>query len=122
MAWANAKLSVRVGAAVFVASCIANAFFWWSFPAWFGLFGPPKGLVNPMVDKWLIAPVAMAVLFFLQLPANVLFNLVHVHIGKESDTSNLIMTSLVSTCLYAPFLMGVFAWRKARGGITTRCS
>jgi hypothetical protein len=59
---------IRTAAVVFGVLCLTNIFFDWSFPAWFGLIGPPEGLLSPSVDKWVITPLAMAA-YVLQFPS-----------------------------------------------------
>lgn len=91
---------LRIGAALFGILCLVNAFFDWSFPAWFGIFGPPEGLVTPGVDKWVITPLAMAV-YFLQLPSYaILYNVRPFSLLRAPAT--VVVASLFSMAIYLP--------------------
>ena len=108
--------SVRVGLAVLCVLCAANAFFQWSIPAWFTLFGEaPDGLVSPAVDKWLITPLAMAICF-LQYPSYaVLFRS-----STGGSATSVILASLFSMAMYAPLVL--WLKRRATRRRTTGCS
>jgi hypothetical protein len=85
---------------VFGVLCLGNAFFDWSFPAWFGIFGPPDGLVSAGVDKWVITPLAMAI-YFLQLPSYAI--LYNVKPFSNLDTpATIVVASLFSMAIYLP--------------------
>jgi hypothetical protein len=60
--------TLRLMVGLFGALCVVNAFFEWSFRAWFSLWGSPSGLLSPTLDKWLVTPLAMAV-YVLQYPS-----------------------------------------------------
>jgi hypothetical protein len=105
--------AARLALVVFVGCCTANAFFWWSVPAWLSLFGEPAGLVSPGVDRWLITPMAMAI-YLLQYPSYWVAR----HSPWEAHGpiwAGVIAESLVSTALYAPILVAVIRWRQKRG-------
>jgi hypothetical protein len=104
--------AVRVALAVFVVSAVANVFFWWSFPAWFSLWGPPDGLVSPVVDRWIVTPAAMVV-YALQYPSY--------RIAERSrwwahgPIAPLVgLASVVTTALYAPVIVWALRWREQR--------
>jgi hypothetical protein len=91
---------LRSTAAVFGVLCLGNAFFYWSFPAWFGIFGPPDGLVSPGVDKWVITPLAMAI-YFLQLPSYaILYNVKP--FSNLHAPATVVVASLFSMAIYLP--------------------
>ena len=109
--------SVRVGLAVLCVLCAANAFVQWSVPAWFTLFGEaPDGLVSPAVDKWLITPLAMAIMV-LQYPS---YAVLSRSSTGGSATSVILMTSLFSMAMYAPLVL--WLKRRATRRRTTGCS
>ena len=104
---------------VYGALCVANTFFFWSFPAWFvlcffGSCGLPSGLISPEVDKWLIEPLAMAVLY-LQLPSwLVMFNVKPFSLIEPPFAT--LLASALSLIFYLPltrWLVGRWAKHRA---------
>ena len=107
-----ARYPVRIGLTLFAVLCVVNAFFNWSFPAWFGIFGPPMGLVSPGVDKWVITPLAMAV-YFLQFPSYaVLYNVKA--LANAGAPSSVILASFFSMPVYLPLTLWIRSHRMRR--------
>ena len=103
---------VATGVILFAVLCVINTFFNWSFPAWFGIFGPPMGLVSPGVDKWVITPVAMAI-YFLQFPSYaVLYNVRA--LANVAVPSSVILASLFSMPIYLPLILWIRSYRMRR--------
>ena len=115
----NIAYLCRVVLIVFLGFCLANAFFWWSFPAWFTLFGgAPNGLISPRIDKWIIEPLAVVV-YTMQYPSYL--------VAQQSPWWDsgptpplVITTSMISAAIYAPLILGLA--RVVRGRKTKRCS
>jgi hypothetical protein len=106
---------MRLALALFAGFTVANAFFWWSFPAWFSLFGSPDGLITPFVDKWVITPVAMGV-YVIQFPSYVVVSQT-AWWDRGTSPPLVILASLLSSALYTP--LALWATRFLRRRRTT---
>jgi hypothetical protein len=89
---------------VLVPFVAANAFFMWSFPAWFSLFGEPDGLVTPGVDSWVIKPLA-AIIATVEAPTFAIYNGFGLDQVKLSNLGIAMLWSAISTVLYTPVML-----------------
>jgi hypothetical protein len=97
-----------------VAFVAVNAFFMWSFPAWFSLFGEPDGLVTPAIDTWVISPLA-SVIAIVQAPTFAIYDGFGLDQVKLSNPGIALLWSTISTVLYAPLmLVAMRVWRMRR--------
>jgi hypothetical protein len=109
----SARRTVLTCLALFAGFCVANSFFWWSSPAWLSFFdAPPRGLVNPVLDKWVIMPAAMCV-SFVQYP--IFAALSQTSVWASAHTwPNILITSFLSAVLYSPLIMWLTRWARRR--------
>jgi len=110
--------TARLAVTIFLVCCAANGFFCWSVPAWFGLFGPPDGLVSPGVDKWLVGPLA-CVIYVLQYPSYWVTGQTRWW-NQWSTGPFVILTSILSATLYTGIIVSIKMWRARRRGTVTR--
>lgn len=103
---------VRTAAILFAYFVGANAFFFWSTQAWLDLFGPAPGLVNPIVDRWIIMPLAILA-WLPQLPSYGLFDYLE-KLRSFGLVDSLLTVSTMSTVLYTPVVRWLLERRKAR--------
>jgi hypothetical protein len=105
-------LTARWALVLFVVLCAANAFFEWSFPAWFSLWGSPSGLLTPLVDKWVIAPLA-TVVFLLQYPSYaVLYGAPW--LSNVKPLLSVLLASVFSMVVYLPLTLWIRQHAKRR--------
>jgi hypothetical protein len=97
--------TARWAVGLFAVLCAANSFFEWSFPAWFSLWGSPSGLLTPMVDKWVITPLAMVV-YVLQYPSYaVLYGAPW--LSNVKPPLSVILASVLSMVVYLPLTLWI---------------
>lgn len=110
----SARRIVFTFLALFAGFCIANSFFWWSSPAWFSFFdAPPHGLVNPLVDKWVITPAAMCVLF-VEYPIFAALEKMSFWASTPTMQIRILIFSSLSALLYSPLILWLTRWVRRR--------
>jgi hypothetical protein len=104
--------AAAIAALLFGVFVAANAFFLWSADAWFHFLGPPPGLVNPIVDKWIIMPLALLA-WGPQFLSYGLFDYIE-KLRHFDAAGSVVIVSLLSTVTYTPAILWAQARRRKR--------
>ena len=103
----KASLKSSAGTALFLFGVFAaaNAFFVWSTDAWFEFLGPPPGLVNPLIDKWVIMPLAL-IAWVPQFVSYRVFDYIE-RLRHFEAIGSIVIVSLLSSVMYTPVVLWV---------------